>query len=295
VRRRATRPSGETFANGRTSDDGAFPDRLDVHARLTVLATVFRGATTLEEDLAAFAQAGAHRVGLNAAKLQEAGVEAGLASVVHSGLEVTHLLHAPLVPLAEPGRLAEAQESLLRSLDLAAAVGARSVYGPTGGAPSLDWDEAASAFASAIAPAVIHARSRGVRLLTEPTISLVADLSVLHTLADTVELCERTGLGVCLDVQHCWHERDLRGAIRRAAPHLGLVQLSDWIPGNRHHFRAVPGDGAIPLERILGWILEEGYDGLVDLELYPEPGVPEPETIERAIERATMLLERLGC
>jgi sugar phosphate isomerase/epimerase len=29
----------------------------------------------------------------------------------------------------------------------------------------------------------------------------------------------------------------------------------------------VPGDGAIPLERILGWILEAGFEGAFDLEL----------------------------
>ena len=31
--------------------------------------------------------------------------------------------------------------------------------------------------------------------------------------------------------------------------------------------RAVPGDGAIPLERILGWALDAGYAGAFDLEL----------------------------
>ena len=31
---------------------------------------------------------------------------------------------------------------------------------------------------------------------------LVADLSILFTLSDTVDLAERAGLGVCLDIQH---------------------------------------------------------------------------------------------
>ena len=131
-------------------------------------------------------------------------------------------------------------------------------------------------------------------LLLEPTITLIADMNFPHTLRDTLELAERTGLGVCVDVQHCWSERDLRATIRHAGALAGLVQISDWVPGNYHHFRAVPGDGAIPLERILGWILETGYEGFFDLEVYPEPGVPETETISRAIERGGALLERLG-
>jgi sugar phosphate isomerase/epimerase len=130
--------------------------------------------------------------------------------------------------------------------------------------------------------------------LIEPTITLLADISMLHTLSDTVDLAERAGIGVCVDIQHCWTERGLHDAIVRGSDLIGLVQLSDWVPGNRHHYRAVPGDGAIPLERIVGWILETGYDGYFDLEIYPEPDVPETETMARAVDRAGALLDRVG-
>lgn len=265
-----------------------------MHPRLTAHASLFRGSTTLEDELAAFRRAGAERVGVFPATLTERGVEAGVAAVREAGLEVTHLVQAGLVPIAEPDRWDEGLAGLVDVLDLARRVGARLVYGPTGGAPALEHEEAADRFSAAIAPAVEAAAARGLPLLVEPTISLIADISILFTLADTVELARRTGLGVCLDVQHCWHERGLREAIRQAGPLLGLVQLSDWLSGNRCHVRSVPGDGAIPLERIVGWVLETGYDGLFDLELYPEAEVPEHETLARGIDRATTLLDRLG-
>src|SRR3546814_5618290 len=51
-------------------------------------------------------------------------------------------------------------------------------------------------------------------------------------------------------------------------PLTGLVQVSDYVLGDRTApCRAVPGDGAIPLESVIGGILELGYDGLFDLEL----------------------------
>ncbi len=53
-------------------------------------------------------------------------------------------------------------EELRGVLDLAARVGARFVYGPSGGAPALEWEAAAEAFAQAVAPAVEAARGRGV-------------------------------------------------------------------------------------------------------------------------------------
>ena len=51
-------------------------------------------------------------------------------------------------------------------------------------------------------------------------------------------------------------------------PLTGLVQVSDYVLGDRTApCRAVPGDGAIPLERILGDVLDAGYGGVFDLEL----------------------------
>jgi sugar phosphate isomerase/epimerase len=265
-----------------------------MHSRLTILSRVLERSGTLEHDLEQLAGGGAERVGLAPRQLLEGGLDASLETLRRSRIEITHLGHGPFVPIAEPTRYDRARAALRRSLDLAAAVDARCVYGPAGGAPALEWEDAAAAFARAIAPAAQHARAAGVGLLLEPTISLFADVSMLQTLHDTVDLAERCGVGICLDIQHCWTERNLRDAIRRAIPLTGLVQLSDWVPGNRHHFRAVPGDGVIPLTRIVGWILEAGYTGLFDLEVYAEPGIAAGETIARAIERGEALLARLG-
>jgi sugar phosphate isomerase/epimerase len=250
-----------------------------MHPRLTILSRFAAPGVSLAEELGQLAGAGAERAGLNARRL--GGDPA--AAVSHAGIDVTHL--------GTGGLLAA---DLGQAVDAAVAVGAPIVYGPTGGALGLEWDDAAAAFAVAIAPHVAYATERGVALLIEPTISLFADISILHTLRDAVELAERTGVGVCVDVHHCWTERGLRDAIGAAAPRIGLVQISDWIPGVRHHLRAVPGDGAIPLERILGWILEAGYTGLFDLEVHPEPDVPAGDTIARALDRGARLLERFG-
>jgi hypothetical protein len=71
----------------------------------------------------------------------------------------------------------------------------------------------------------------------KPISPLFGDVSIVHT----AEAARRSGIGVCLHVQHCWRERQLRDALRDAAPIAGLVQISDWIPSRRDGFRAVPG------------------------------------------------------
>jgi sugar phosphate isomerase/epimerase len=238
---------------------------------------------TLEQDLATYARAGVARVGLTPSDLDDGGVDA----VSSAGIDVTHIGNGSIAPVT-------GAERIRHSVDLAVEAGARCVYGPAGGDMALEWEGQAAQFVAAIEPVKRYADEQGIPLLIEPTITLYADMSMLHTLEDTVELSDRAGIGVCVDVQHCWTDRRLRESIRRADGKIGLVQLSDWVPGNRHHFRAVPGDGAIPLERIVGWILETGYDGFFDLELSNEPGVDEVETIARALDRAGNLLERVG-
>ena len=104
--------------------------------------------------------------------------------------------------------------------------------------------------------------------MIEPASTVFADIHIAHSLRDVVQLAEMAGIGVCLDVFTCWTEAGLEQTIERAMPRCQLIQVSDYVLGDRASpCRAVPGDGAIPLERILGWALDAGYAGAFDLEL----------------------------
>ena len=97
---------------------------------------------------------------------------------------------------------------------------------------------------------------------------LYADMHIGLNLRDTVTLAERAGTGVCLDLFSCWTEAGLRETIQRAVPRCHIVQVADYVPGDRSlPARAVPGDGAIPIKRILDWILSAGYTGVFDIEI----------------------------
>jgi sugar phosphate isomerase/epimerase len=120
---------------------------------------------------------------------------------------------------------------------------------------------------------------------------------IAHTLADTVMLAEMAGVGVCIDLQPCWGEANLVRLFRHAMPITGLVQVSDYVLGDRvAPCRAVPGDGAVPLESLIGDLLDAGYTGLFDLELVgpridAEGGAA---ASTRAVERLAEILTRLG-
>ena len=99
------------------------------------------------------------------------------------------------------------------------------------------------------------------------------------------------------DLFTCWTDADIDAAIAAAAPHTALVQVSDYVYGDRAlPCRAVPGDGAIPLDRLLPAIVSAGYTGTFDLEIIG----PRLQTegieigLKRAAETIGALLEKAG-
>jgi sugar phosphate isomerase/epimerase len=183
------------------------------------------------------------------------------------------------------------------AIDIAGTLGAEAIYLLTGARGSLDWEDAAQRFAQLIAPCLPRARARNVTLLVETANALNTDIHMAHTLPDTIRLARIAGIGVCIDLHPCWMEAGLKALFRDAAPITGLVQVSDYVQGDRTTpCRAVPGDGVIPLERLIGDLLETGYAGLFDLELIGPRIAAEGAyaASSRAAERLSEILLKLG-
>ena len=189
------------------------------------------------------------------------------------------------------------RDGLSRVIDSAAAVNARVVYLLTGGRGGLTWEQAAERFCAAIAPCVRQAEQAGVALAIENASALYADIHIAHTLRDTITLAEMAGVGICIDLFHCWAEADLPALVERALPRLEQIQLSDYVLGDRAlPARAVPGDGAIPIEPFLAQVLAGGYAHGFDLELIG-PRIEQEgrfEAVRRACETMSTMLEKLG-
>ncbi|MET1756835.1 sugar phosphate isomerase/epimerase family protein [Novosphingobium sp. RD2P27] len=191
----------------------------------------------------------------------------------------------------------EAAKRLNEAIEAAARLSAPQLYIVTGGRGSLDWEDAAQRLTRLIAPCRELAEARGVRLLVENANPFNADIHIAHTIEDTVRLAEMADIGVCIDLGACWYEGDLKAKFTRAMPLTHLVQVSDYVLGDRSTpSRAVPGDGAVPLERQIGWLLEAGYEGVFDLELVG-PRIESEGAAgasRRAAENLSEILERLG-
>jgi sugar phosphate isomerase/epimerase len=229
--------------------------------------------------------------------MQPGGVEEAQRALAAGGPRAAVVNHPVAMgsSLERAGR--EETDKLQQAIDIAATLGAPVIYLVSGGRGSLLWEEAAARFAELVAPCLAPAREKGVRLTVESASPLNADMHIAHTLDDTIRLAEIAGIGVCIELNACWYEGNLKEKFRRAMPLTGLVQVSDYVLGDRFTpNRAVPGDGVVPLEWLIGTILELGYEGVFDLELVG-PRIEQEgarAASKRAAENLSEILTRLG-
>jgi sugar phosphate isomerase/epimerase len=270
-----------------------------VHPRLSV-NSVSSYLQPLEADLELWRDLGVEHVALILPKIEEVGWDKAREMVTTAGLRVSTIFGPTYRPLDADRSLGwwdADQQGTVDTVEFAASVGAASVYVCTGAASTVTWDEAAGLFCELIEPAVARGAELGVPVLLEPTNPLRVDISFVFWQRDAVDLAREAGTKVMLDFQSCWYERGLEQVVRKNIDLVGLTQISDYVIGTTETGnRVVPGDGDIPLERLLAMVLDAGFEGSFDLEVMG-PRVEEEgyhSSVRRAVERASVLLERVG-
>lgn len=219
------------------------------------------------------------------------GVGDSARAIRDAGLKVATLTHRAFA-FATPDEKEAARERLLRTVQIAGEIGADTIIMTTGGRGGLSWIEAAEAFAEAVAPCANAAGAAGIRIGIEPTSHLYSDVSIAHRLTDTTTLARKAGIGVMIDLFACWVDADIEAAIVDAAPLTSLVQVSDYVYGDRGlPCRAVPGDGAVPLERLIPAVARAGFAGWYDLEVIGPRLAAEGE--EAGLRRAAAYIGKL--
>lgn len=193
---------------------------------------------------------------------------AAAARIRDAGLRVSNIVELGWWVLGQPSTWPAQQERLLDAIDAAVTIGAPCLVVTSGPAGRLGWDDAAQAFGAAVAPVREHAAASGVEIALEHTGPLRVDLSFVTTLRDALDVARAHDVGVCMEISSCFAERALAATVASAGPTLTHVQLSDYVVGSLSTpDRAVPGDGDIPLARIIRALADSGYDRAFELEL----------------------------
>ncbi len=265
-----------------------------MHPRIS-LNTISSFTWPLADDLAMLRRLDAPHFGFPLLKIED-DLDAGVAAIRAEALPVSCV--AASTATASLLTAEDALAVLAPAIDAAHELESPLCYFTSGTTPDgMPTDDAFSALADAVPGALAYAEGKGVRLAIENNSVTNRSLGFVHTLPDTVRLCEQTGLQVCLELQNCWYEADLPRLFRQHVAHIGIVQVSDFRVGEGLQLnRRALGDGSMPLGWMIGHLLDAGYEGLFDIEVIG-PSIDEegPESaLRRSADRLTALLEELG-
>src|SRR5688500_8151045 len=179
---------------------------MTVHPRVCV-SGISSWNQSLAEDLALYRDLGVHTIGAALRKIES---DDDVELLRSSGLDVANVIGV--------GRA-----GLSRAVEVAERLGAPAVVFTTGPAGWLEGDDAADAFATAVARFL----PTPVRLCLEHTNSLRHDVSFVHTLRDAIDLARRLDIHVCMEINACWAERNLTSTVADGIDRIGIVQVSD--------------------------------------------------------------------
>lgn len=233
-------------------------------------------------------------------------IDAGLTDTVRRTLEETGLVvsnincncsfgywkDAPPEPYFEPSLVspnpqhrADRTAMILRTLDFAAAVGARNVSITSGrcigGMPP---DKAAGQFAESIKPVLDHADKAGVDIGIECEPGLF--LEYVAELREWIDKLGHPRFGANLDIGHSVviGER-IDEAVAALAGRIWNLHVED-LPG-RKHYHLIPGEGTLDWATLKRSLEQAKYDRFLTVELYTHTANP-----QEAADRSYQFLSR---
>jgi sugar phosphate isomerase/epimerase len=261
---------------------------------------------SFDDDLQAYADAGADGIGIWEIKLPQRDEAETLERIHESGLDVTTCVAGipSILRLREmdgPADPAERVEAYCASLHRLAAFRPASVALLTGSADGMDADSARERVVSALPAIAAEAERAGVHVALEPMQREDRDAwTIVTSIAEAAKLLDDAGtpdVGILFDVWHLWNSPTLYDDLDEHAQRLSGVHVSDWRQPTRGWAdRVLPGEGRADVPRILGALERAGWDGPYDLEIFSDNGtfgnayddslwdVPGPELARRGHE-----------
>jgi sugar phosphate isomerase/epimerase len=233
---------------------------------------------SFEQDLACYSQCGAQAIEVVEAKLDQLRFAEQLGALMSAGLQVSGV--QPKVRTffasrmtAEPKSVEDRTACLRDSIER---LGRHTPGAPfitnTGAHPCGDMSEAMRVTARQLRHLAPIAADNGVRLALEPLnpTSMNAE-SAIWTVDQALSVIEDAGhdaVGICLDYWNIWQNADIDRAIARAGDRIFTVQASDWRDPRSFADRIVPGDGIIPLSRLIAATHAAGFRGAYVTEIF---------------------------
>lgn len=271
---------------------------------------------SFEEDLEAYAAAGAKGIAICELKLDEGREEEQLEAFRASGLEASSCIPAvpsilPLPAMPGPESPEERVEAMRAGMRRLAPFEPSAFVCLTGPAGPLGEDEARHAVVEGLRAVAEEGERLGVPVGLEPLSPHYRDefttITSLDEAAGLVDEVGAAGLGLTFDTWNLWDAPELEDEIRRHGSRIVAVHVADWREPTRSWCdRVLPGDGVIDLPTVLESLEAAGWDGFYDLEVFSDDGtfgddyedslwkLPAPELARRGHAAFHAVWQRLG-
>ncbi|PKL08453.1 MAG: sugar phosphate isomerase/epimerase [Spirochaetae bacterium HGW-Spirochaetae-7] len=230
----------------------------------------------LETAVRKYAEAGVAGISVWKEALEGHDAAKAGAMIRSAGLSAVSLVRGGFFPAALAAVRRERIRDNERLIRVASALGAPLIVLVCGADPKVRIADARAQVEAGIEVILPFAEAEGVSLAIEPLHPMYAgDRSVINTLAEANDLCERFGspsLGVAVDVFHVWWDPALEAQIARAG-RLGLIKafhVCDWKTPvlDMLEDRGLMGEGCIDIPLIRGWVEAAGFNGFVEVEIF---------------------------
>jgi len=235
---------------------------------------------SFEQDLTLFQALGVENIEVCEAKLDAGNPRPQLERLKASGLKVTSVqprLHSlfPDQPRPEPASPGERIKLLAESVELFGQYfpGA-TLVSISGAAPGGDYHEAYKTAAREYRELAKIAEGHGVRVALEPLNPILMNVDTfICSLAQArrvIEAVDHPAFGMFVDVWHIWEDESACELIAQTGSRIFGVHINDWNTPRAFGDRYIPGEGQIPLAKLLKAIRDSGYQGAYTLEIFSE-------------------------
>ena len=248
------------------------PPRISV-SQITTLTSSFA------DDIRNYTAAGLDGIGIWEMKVDDRSLEQFEASGLESAAAIPLIPSIlPLPLLGGPEDPAERIDAFCASLHRLAPFHPSGVVCLTGTGLGREPDAARETVVAGLRTVAAEAESLGLKIALEPYQREGGDeWTIISSIPEAVELIREAGeppaLGIQFDVWHLWNTPDLERDIEREIARFVGVHVCDWRDPTRGWAdRALPGDGAAGVGRILAALEAAGWAGLYDIEIFSDNG-----------------------
>lgn len=256
-----------------------------VDARLSINQATIKHAD-LATALRVTAEAGVQAIGLWREPVNEVGLDVAARMLNDSGLRFSTHCRGGFFTLPAGSERDAALDDNRRAIEETATLAAAGASGSTavlvlvaGGLPtgSRDLIGARERVRDAIGVLAPEAKAAGVTLAIEPLHPMYAsDRAVVSTLGQALDIAadfEPEVVGAAVDTFHIWWDPQVLDQIARAGREgrIATYQVCDWktpLPADVLLGRHYPGDGVIDFGSLTRAVVEAGYTGDIEVELF---------------------------